>query len=89
MICHFLACIQTPLPTGKIKEVASVSHLNLNKLFPPTKNSVAHVSCHSSSRNVGACNLHCILIEQLRERERFLKLVYSIPSKKNVLASPY
>ena len=58
------------------------------KQFLPTKNSVAHVSCHSSSQNVGA-HRQLIFIEQLRERERFLKLVYSIPSKKNVLASPY
>ena len=65
-----------------------ILHKINKKQFLPTKNSVAHVSCHSSSQNVGA-HRQLIFIEQLRERERFLKLVYSIPSKKNVLASPY
>ena len=63
-----------------------ILHKINKKQFLPTKNSVAHVSCHSSSQNVGA-HRQLIFIEQLRERERFLKLVYSIPSKKNVLAS--
>ena len=35
----------------------------------------------NSSQNVGACR-QLIFVEQLRER--FLKLVYSIPSKKNI-----
>ena len=46
-----------------------ILHKINKKQFLPTKNSVAHVSCHSSSQNVGA-HRQLIFIEQLRERER-------------------
>ena len=43
---------------------------------------MAHVSCHSTSQNVGACDLHCIFIEQLREREIFkIGLLYTEQEK--------
>ena len=48
------------------------------KVVSANQNSVAHVSCHSSSQNVSACDLHCIFIAQLREREIFkIGLLYT------------
>ena len=42
---------------------------------------MAHVSCHSSSQNVGACR-RLIFIEQLREREREIFKIGLLYTKK-------
>ena len=62
--------------------------INQKKKNPPSKTSLAHVSCHFSSPNVGACDSF-----PLRNWEEwditFLTLVHSISTIKNVLTSPW
>ena len=94
VICHCLACVQTPLPSGKIKEEASVIGTVANhvwELFYIHKKYFC--GCDSCFMSFQFSKCWCMsptyFHRAIESSERFLKLVYSILSKKNVLASPY